>query len=203
MRVLIADTETGGLNPREHSCLSVGALAGDLDTGEIFEMFEEFVRYPSIDDYSVSSKAIEIHGILPADAFAKGIPQEEIAEKFADLHTKHSIMHCGGHNFAPFDVPVMSYQIFKFKDPREFYDNFGYRVLDSLPLVRLTSGMDEVKSGRTVQQAVKALGIDMTDHGKNKYHAALFDAICTFRILHRYRQVFTNPLVVELLNKGK
>jgi len=202
MRVLVADTETGGLNPIEHSCLSVGAVAGNLDTGEILETFESFVRYPSMDDYNVTPGAFAVHGILPETAFKEGLSQEEIAEKFADLHTTHQVMHCGGHNFAPFDVPVLSYQIFKFKDPREFYDNFGYRVLDSLPIVRLTSGMDDVKSGRTVQQSVKALGIDMSDYGKNKYHAALFDAICTFRILHRYRQLFTNPDVVRILNTG-
>lgn len=202
MRVLIADTETGGLKPREHSCLSVGALAGDLDTGEILETFESYVRLPNLDDYNVTPGSIEVHGITPEQAFRDGIPPEEIAEQFADLHTNYNVMHCGGHNF-PFDVEVMSFHIFGFQETEEFRANFGYRMLDSLPVVRLTSGMDEVKSGRTVEQAVKALGIDMSDYGKKNYHAALFDSVCTFRILHRYRQVFTNPEVVTLLNKGK
>ena len=37
MRILIGDTETGGLNPKIHSVFSVGALVGDLETGEIID----------------------------------------------------------------------------------------------------------------------------------------------------------------------
>jgi hypothetical protein len=100
-----------------------------------------------------------------------------------------------------YDVEVMSFQIFGFTETEEFRANFGHRIIDSLPLVRLTSGMEDVKTGRTVSQVVKALGIDMSDYGGKKFHTALFDAVCTFRILHRYRQLFTRPEVVELLNK--
>jgi DNA polymerase-3 subunit epsilon len=171
MRVLIFDTETGGLDPRKHSVLSVGVVIGDLDTGEILETYEAYNRLDSIDDYVVNPGSIEVHGITPAEAFANGVPTQEIQERFADLYTKYNITHIGGHN-VPYDIEMMAFKVFGFDSTAEFRANFGYRILDSSPITRLTSGMEEVKSGATVAQVIKALKIDMTDYGKNKYHAA-------------------------------
>lgn len=200
MKVLVFDTETGGVDPEVHSVFSLGALVGDLNTGEILETFEAYHKLPSIDDYVYTDKAIEIHGITPEIAFQKGVPTEELQNKFTDLWYDHGAAILGGHN-VNFDVQMVSRGVFRIT-PLEFESNFTYRKLDSLPVMRLYTGHDNVKSGASLTQAVKALGIDMADYGKNKYHAALFDSVACFRVLHRFRSVFSNPDFARALTQN-
>ncbi len=197
MRALIYDTETGGLDHTKHSLFSVGALVGDLDTGEIIDMFEAYHKLPSTDDYIYGAGAIEVHGITPDEAFENGLPTEEIRDRFLDLWYNNGAAILGGHN-EPFDRRFVSSQLFDIS-LQEFEANFTYRSLDSLPVLRLFTGHNEVKSGMSLQQAVKALKIDMSDFGKNKYHAALFDSIACFRVLHRFRTAFNNPDLAKAL----
>jgi len=199
MRILIFDTETGGLDPKAHSVFSVGALVGDLETGEIISQFEALHKLPNLEDYKFGAKAIEIHGITPSQAFNDGLTTEEIRVKFMDLWHDHGAQIMGGHN-CPFDVRMMAYGIYGI-EPQQFEANFTYRFVDSLPIMRVFTGNDNVKSGASLSQAVKALGIDMSDVGKNKFHAALFDSICCFRVLHKFRKVLSAPDVVERLTK--
>jgi DNA polymerase III alpha subunit (gram-positive type) len=197
MRVLVFDTETGGLNPEQHSVFSLGALVGDLDSEEIIEKFEALHKLPSISDYVYTAKAVEIHGITPSQAFEEGLPTEEIRDKFMDLWQNHGAAIIGGHNIT-YDVNMLAYQIYHCK-PQEFEANFTHRKLDTLPVIRLFTGHDNVQSGASLGQAIKLLNIDMTDFGKNKFHAALFDSICAFRLMCKFRKVLTQPDVIERL----
>lgn len=199
MKALIYDTETGGVDSEIHSVLSVGALVGDLDTGEVLDMFEAYHRLPSVEDYVYTPKAIEIHGITPQQAFDDGLETESLRDRFVDLWQNHNPSLLGGHN-EDFDRRFMAAQVFGCSRS-EFEANFSYRALDSLPVIRLITGHDNVKSGASLEQAVKILNIDMSDFGKNKYHAALFDSICCFRVLHKIRSVFKNEEVAKLLTK--
>jgi DNA polymerase III alpha subunit (gram-positive type) len=195
MKVMIFDTETGGLNPKKDSVFSVGALVGELDTGNIIETFEAYHRLPQVSDYVFNKDAIEVHGITSEQAFEKGLPTEEIRDKFTDLYYNNNAMIMGGHNVA-FDVRMMSHQIFKI-EPQEFESNFTYRFLDSLPMIRLLAGNEEIKSGSALKQTVKMMNIDMSEFGKNKFHAALFDSICCFKILTKFRQIIGSPEFME------
>lgn len=197
MKVLVFDTETGGLNPKEHSVFSVGALVGDLDTGEIIEKFEALHRLESVQDYKYTAKAIEIHGITPAQAFQEGLTTGKICDKFMDLWTSHGAAIIGGHN-VEFDVRMMAHQLYKI-EPQQFEANFTYRKLDTLPMMRLFTGHDNVMSGATLTQAVKLMNIDMSEFGKNKFHAALFDTICAFKIMCKFRAVLTDSDVIDRL----
>jgi len=197
MKVLIFDTETGGLNPKKHSVFSVGALVGDLDSGKIIAKFEALHRMSSIKDYSYEPDAIEIHGITPEQAFKEGLSTHEIQDRFTDLWHDHGAAIIGGHN-VEFDVRMMAHQIYGI-EPQTFEANFSYRKLDTLPMMRLFSGNEQVASGSTLKQAVKSLNIDMTEYGKNKFHAALFDSICAFQLMCKFRKVLTQSDVVERL----
>lgn len=193
------DTETGGLDPKKHSVFSVGALVGELDTGEIIESFEAYNKLDKVSDYVFESKAIEVHGITPGEAWTKGIPTEELRDKFTDLYYNNSAMILGGHN-PGFDVRMMAHQIFKI-EPQEFEANFTYRSLDSLPLIRLLAGNEEIKSGSALKQTIKMMSINMDEFGKGKFHTALFDSICCFKILCKFRHVISQPDVIERLTK--
>lgn len=197
MRVMVFDTETGGLDSKVHSVFSVGALVGDLNTGEIIDQFECLHRLPSISDYKYTAKAIEIHSITPERAFAEGISTQEIQDKFMDLWNDHGAATMGGHN-VPYDVRMMSHQIYNI-EPQQFESNFTYRFLDTLPLIRVVTGTDKVPSGASLTQAIKAFNVDMSDLGKNKFHAALFDSICAFRLMHKFRTVIMQPDILARL----
>jgi DNA polymerase III alpha subunit (gram-positive type) len=196
---MIMDTETGGLDPKVHSVFSIGALVGDLETGEIISQFEALHKLPSINDYKFTPQAIEIHGITPSQAFSEGITTEEIRDKFMDLWHDHGAQIMGGHN-TQHDVRMMAYQIYGI-EPQQFEANFTYRFIDSLPVVRLFTGNDNVKSGASLTQAVKAFNIDMADVGKNKFHTALFDSIACFRVLHKFRKVLSEEDVIKRLTQ--
>lgn len=197
MKVMVFDTETGGLDSKLHSVFSVGALVGDLDTGEIIDQFECLHKLPTIEDYKYTPKAIEIHGITPERAFKEGLSTEEIQDKFMDLWKDHGAATMGGHN-VPYDVRMMSHQIYKIEQ-QVFESNFTYRFLDTLPLIRVVTGTDKVPSGSSLTQAIKAFNVDMTEFGKNKFHDALFDSIGAFKLMHKFRKVISMPDVLERL----
>lgn len=199
MLALIMDSETGGLDPKTHSVFSVGALVGDLESGKIIDQFEALHRLSSLDDYVYTAKAIEIHGITPQQAFNDGISTNEIQDKLMDLWNNHGAQILGGHNIQ-YDVEMIAHQIYKI-EPAQFRANFTYRLVDSMPLIRLFAGNENIKSGASLSQTAKALNIDLSDIGKNKFHAALFDSICCFRILHKFRRVLCEPDVIERLTK--
>jgi len=200
MRVLVFDTETGGVDSTKHSLLTLGALAGDLDTGEVFEQFEVFHRLPDEADYNISDGAFGVHGITAEDCMDKGVKTTEIQERFADLYMNHNCVLLAGHN-VEFDVRFMCDQIYKFS-VAEFDNTFTYRKLDSMPIVRLFAGVENMQQGATLKQTVKSLGIDMSDVKGGGYHAALYDVIATFRVLCKFRQVLSSPEVVTQLTGG-
>lgn len=197
MRVLVFDTETGGTDSTKHSVLTLGALAGDLDTGEIFEQFEAYNRLPSLADYVIDPGAFEVHGITAQDCFTRGIATQEIQTRFADLYFNHNCVLLGGHN-VEFDVRFICDQIYKIR-VAEFDNTFTYRKVDSMPFIRLFAGVEDMQKGASLKQTIKALNIDMSDIKSGAYHNALYDAIASFRILRKFRQVLTLPEFIKAI----
>jgi DNA polymerase-3 subunit epsilon/ribonuclease T len=198
MKIFVFDTETGGLDSNTCSCLEVGALVGDLDTGEVFETFESKVKLPSRDDYNVTAGAFKVHGITVEECMAEGMTPEDIGTKMIDMFVQHGAQLYGGHN-VPFDVRFVARKIFGF-EPDEWDSTFTFRKIDTHDIIRLMLGTDNMKSGATLGQIAKTLKIPTGDISGGKYHAALFDALITFRVMLRFREAFKSeqflPLVV-------
>ena len=189
MRILITDTETGGLSYKDHSCLSVGWLVGDLETGEELVKREYFVKLPSVEDYSITPESFAVHGITAEEAFSKGVPPEEIATQMLDDYIEYGCQYYGGHNVA-YDVRFLSEHIFGFEtESEDFQANFTYRCIDSLHIVEGLHGLPNVKYGKTLTSALKAFGVDMSDW-PGKSHEALYDCVQCFRLLIRMRELF-------------
>jgi DNA polymerase III epsilon subunit-like protein len=196
---MVFDTETGGFDPEVNSLLSVGIVVGDLDTGQVIEQFEGYLKLDKIEDYNITPSSFEVHGITAEDCMSKGISREEMQNKFMDMYHEHGCSLLAGHNAPLFDVPFIAHQLFKIT-PRQLTDNLTYRILDSMPIIRLFSGVEGMKQGASLSQTIKTIGIDMKDVSGG-YHAALFDSIATFRILHKFRKVLTLPEFVERIKK--
>jgi exonuclease I len=195
MRILLFDSETGGTDPTKHSLLTLGALAGDVDTGQIFEQFEIYHKLPSVADYVIEPAAFDIHGISAQDCFDRGISTAEIQTRFVDLYFNHNCVLLGGHN-VEFDVRFLCKQVFKI-DIFEFDNTFTYRKLDSMPLIRLFAGVEGMQQGASLKQTIKSLNIDMSDLKSGTYHNALYDTIAAFRILCKFRKVLASPNFVK------
>jgi len=182
MLTLLIDTETGGLTPN-YSVLSVGAVVLDVNTGNILEEFEAKVRLASLADYKVTSKALEINKLSVQDCFENGISPEAIRDKLLDMYVKHGCTLLGGHNFL-YDVEMLTANIFNCSIS-EFKQAFTYRWLDSLTVMRLFEGHNEVPAGASLEKTAKALGVKVAD--KSKLHSALVDIKLTAAILHKFR----------------
>ena len=197
MKIFVFDTETGGLDSRKNSCLEVGCLVGDLETGEVFETFESKVKLPNHDDYDVTEGAFKVHGITIEECMAEGMTPEDIGSKMLDMFVKHGAQLYGGHNVM-FDVKFVARKIFNF-EPDEWDSTFTFRKIDTHDIIRLMLGTDNMKSGASLGQIAKSIKIDTSDIRGSKYHAALFDALVTFRIMCRFRQAFKNERFLSIV----
>lgn len=197
MKIMVADTETGGLDTTKHSVLSLGALVGDLDTGEVIESFETLIKLPTINSYIVTAKALEINKLSVAQCFKDGISPSDAVAKLSDLYINNGCQLVGGHNF-DYDIEMISYQLME-STPSEFKRLFTYRKVDTCNLIQLFVG--NIASGASLSKTIEALNIDVSDI-KGSYHGALFDSMCSFRIMHRFRKVLNDPAVIAKLQNA-
>jgi DNA polymerase III epsilon subunit-like protein len=201
MKIFVFDTETGGLDMRTNSLLSVGWLVGDLETGEILDQREEFVKLPSREDYNVTAEAFAVHNITIEQCMSEGVPPEEIRDAMMDMFVKHGAQLYGGHN-VNIDVAGCSIHLFDM-DPMDWPSTFTYRKIDSHDFIRLFLGTEGMKSGGSLTQIAKSLKIPTNDIGGSKYHAALFDAIVTFRIMCFFRKLFKDERLLPLIKANQ
>ncbi len=105
----------------------------------------------------------------------------------------------GGHNVG-YDVDMTARQIFDVTR-NQFLTMLGptaYRLLDTLPLMRMFDGNSDVPSGASLEKAAK--GLDIKIPNKAKLHTALFDAQVTAEVMHAFRKVLKDLNIKELLN---
>lgn len=184
MKVMIADTETGGLDENKQSLLSVGFVIGDLTTGEIFEKYEKYVKH---DSYVISEKSFEVHGITEEYCHEHGVPPQQIADAMSDSYINNNCELIGGHNFQ-FDVRWMSKHLFE-TDGTGFNSLFTHRHLDSFPICQMFNLSDKkVTSGNTLTSWVKYFKIDMSDFKGKNSHNALYDSAACFRVSCEFRK---------------
>jgi|APGre2960657404_1045060.scaffolds.fasta_scaffold09380_4 DNA polymerase III alpha subunit (gram-positive type) len=196
MRALVFDTETGGLDSRQYSLLSIGIVAVDLDSGEILEKIEMLHKL-NLEEYKVSKEAMEINKISLDECVEKGYTTQEISDKFMDMYYNHNCSLLAGHNI-DFDIRFVARQVFKV-EPEALEASTTYRKVDTSAAIRLLNGLDGLKNGASLKQTVSALSIDMSDMKGGKYHTALYDAVATAKILCKFRKVFNDPVFIERL----
>lgn len=199
MRVMIMDTETGGLDPDKYSLLEVAAVVIDLSTGEELDHFDAKHRLPSVKHYRTSPKALEINKLTVEDCFENGVETGAICDKLVSMFKEHGCVAVGGQNFG-FDIPFLARRLFRVTDDewrRTFSRQGRFNLLDTLPIARMLTGILTTKNFK-LESLVKAFGVDMSDV-KGDYHSALKDTIATARLLYKQREClrmgFENPVV--------
>ena len=172
-KILFIDTETGGLNPEEHSLLSIALVVWqDL---KILDSIELFINDGVL---NVTEQAIEINkidiekhksnSITPADAINK--IKEFLQTHFTGLDS--SKITLAGHN-VNYDVNFLRY--FLSKNNESFSSYFSHRVIDTSSILYylFLSGKLEYKA-LSSNEAFQLFGIKIEHR-----HTALGDAVAT------------------------
>jgi DNA polymerase-3 subunit epsilon len=198
MRIMVMDTETGGLDPDKYSLLSVAAVVIDLSSGEELEKWEAFHRLPSRDAYRVTQKALEINGLNLDEVFENGIESKEICNKLVSIFQENNCVGVAGQNYM-FDRRFLARRLFRVSEDeldRIFSRNGRINILDTMPISRMLTGVITTKNF-SLGNLIKAFNVDMSDV-KGKYHTALYDTISTARLLFKQRECLRKGFASEL-----
>lgn len=197
MRVLVMDTETGGLNADKYSLLSVGAVVIDLSDGDIIAQWEAKHKLSSVDAYRVTDGALKVNGLTVEDCFETGLPGDEICETLVTMFQENSCVGVAGQNFH-FDIPFLARRLFRITDDewrRTFSRQGRFNLLDTLPIARMLTGVLSIKNFK-LETLVKAFGVDMSGvKGSSGYHTALYDTLATAKLLYKQRECLRKGFV--------
>lgn len=180
-KLLVIDTETGGLDPATHSILSVGAII--WEDGKLMDSFEVYVLEPTL---QVDKKAMEVnrislpwlhqHGLNPADAVKQFIAF--IERNFNEYQNQRDKVPIVGHNIN-FDVGFLK-RLFSLAG-QNYDEVFSHRVLDTAGILRFLSLAGKISiHGAGSTAAFDYFHIDINS---SERHTALADARATGQLL--------------------
>lgn len=168
----------------------------DLNSGEILKRYETLVKYTREEDYNIVQGALDVNKIAgsPEEAarkcFMEGTDFSEIQDNLMEMWSMNKCTLLAGHNVI-FDIDFIASQIFNVTREQLFSMLGTYRYLDSMPLMILLYGHNDIKSGSSLRKYIASLNIKMSDI-KGDYHGALYDAIAAGRVLARFRKILLN-----------
>jgi DNA polymerase-3 subunit epsilon len=172
--ILFTDTETGGLDPRYHSLLSVG-VALWID-GRIVDTEQYFIKR---DIYKVTMEALEVNKLNVIEVCKKGISEGNLFNSISTFLGRNEIdplrrgvprLTLGGHNIN-FDVGFL-----KEADAYLFNQMFSYRTVDTSAIARFLVDLGKLPEdlrGGSSQKLLDYFKIGDPD----KRHDSLADAI--------------------------
>jgi DNA polymerase-3 subunit epsilon len=176
-RVVVCDTETGGIDPHRDSILSVALVTGDGD-----RQMEIFVREP---DLRITPESRKIHGIterfIKANGQSPGAVCDALDAFVAPIGRK-AIM--AGHNIA-FDVAFLRrlYRIANRVPPRWV----ARRTIDTQTLLWALTSKRRIPPDTTKSSpAFEHFGVAPPDEHR---HSALGDALATRDLLEHIMEI--------------
>jgi DNA polymerase III epsilon subunit-like protein len=184
MQLVVADTETGGLDSKVHSLLSVGMWTLDTVKGTIDNPLYFLVKEPEI---VTTPYAMNVNGLRLQDIDSEGLDPKKALEKVRDyckplstpaIHQPSSA-DCGpnpvGHNIG-FDIGFLNRLVSLSGDTGIL--PFHYRTID-VPSILTTMYLAGIlpKDISSSQKALEYFGMK-----RGKVHNALDDAECTGKV---------------------
>jgi len=181
-RFVVIDTETGGLDPNEHSILSLGAVY--LLDGAIQDTFSVVIAEPEM---STTLEALRVNGMTMAQIEAEGLPPVVAVNALTSWLLKNDLRQrntLAGHNVA-FDIGFLK-RLYRQagKTDKEYSNCFSHR---SLCTQTLALGLDAACVREfphtSLDGLAKALGVVIREGGEKGKHDSLEDAVATAKIL--------------------
>jgi DNA polymerase III epsilon subunit-like protein len=181
-KLLIIDTETGGLSVKEHSLLSIGAAVWINQT--IVDQIEIFVREP---EPSIDPEAIAATGFDLSLIETQGQSPKEAVRQFEVFLARHfgiagerKRIPVAGHN-VQFDIDFIG-RLYGIAEA-QFKGLFSHRVLDTAGILAFLILAERLPSSCSSSTgAFEYFGITFEP---GKRHTALADALATATLLRR------------------
>jgi len=176
-RLLFVDTETGGLNPGEHSLLSLAMVIWEdmeiIDTREL--LINDGILNVTREALAVNRIDIEKH---KQSAISSSRAMDEIILFIGKYFSLQSKITLAGHN-VHFDVNFL--KAFFSRNNKDFSEYFSHRVVDTSSILYFLflAGRLEHKAVSS-DEAFKYFNIEV-----NGRHTALGDAIATAELFTR------------------
>jgi DNA polymerase-3 subunit epsilon len=194
-KLLVIDTETGGLDPLLYSLLSIGAVVWtDGRPGAAIEVLvaepEPVVVASAMAINRIDLVAHAQKGLAPADALS--VFSAFVVEQFGPELAAGEKVILAGHNVA-FDVSFLK-RLFRLAEV-DFGSIFSHRVLDTASVLRFLSlaGMLP-ESAIASTEAFKYMKIAIPQADR---HTALGDAIATAELLSRLVELTRNEHQIQ------
>lgn len=185
-RILVEDTETGGLDNKVDSLLQVGFMV--YEDGKLLDKLKINIEH---EKYFVTKEALKINGINLATH--EGVTPEKAVKEIISFVKKYfdKPAQVLGHNVS-FDVGFVKEL---FAQQGENYDKvFSYRLLDTSALARMLVHFGYLKNGGRLCDIARELGVE---YNENQLHDALYDCEVTHEVFMKMSQFLSKPSVSE------
>ena len=185
-RLVIIDTETGGLDSNEHSILSLGAVV--WTDGVLSEPFHMYIREENM---VTTPEAMKVNGITEAD-LSHAMSPSFVVTHFEDwlrsvgVYGKQTL---GGHNIAAFDMGFVR-RLYRLAGRKKM--PFDYHVLDTMSFAigLRFAGRLQVANVK-LDTLCENFAIKIREPGTR--HNAAEDAIATAKLFTRLVDMMTMP----------
>jgi DNA polymerase III epsilon subunit-like protein len=181
---LFLDTETGGLDPRRHSLLSLGLVAGD--SGGIAERLEILVRHET---YGVTGGGLKVNRIDLAEHHVKALEPSAALHAFDGFLARHfgpdAAVILVGHNIA-FDRAFLG--AFLETLGRDLEPRFSHRTIDTHSIAAALQDAGRIPAEVALNSSglFAHFGIQVPEAQR---HTALGDAVATFELYWKLVEV--------------
>lgn len=181
-KLLVLDTETGGLDPQQHSLLQVGMMV--CENGQVLEKVRINIVHET---YHVTARAMEVNKIDLAKH--TGLTPAQAVEAIVAFVKKHfpKPAQVVGHNVS-FDIGFMK-ALFS-SHGINCDDVFSYRLLDTSSFARILEFAGVIKKGGSLGQLAKQFGIP---YDEKALHDALVDCEVTYALLLKMTKLLKLP----------
>ena len=184
MKILVIDTETGGLDPQKHSLLSIaGVMISDDNGWKMCELFNILVKEDTLHLEEAAMKVNKIN-ILEHCAVAL-TPQQAVGRINMALAENFGVekIVIAGHN-VNFDIGFFKrlWEMGVTSDIESFSRKFSFRSIDTATIAYFLqlSGFGSKKESVNLDFFLKLANIEKED---NVRHTAIGDAILTAKAL--------------------
>lgn len=179
MKIVIVDTETGGLDAQNSAILSLGATI--WENGTVADAgFHILIQEPEWEKH-VDQKALDVNGLTREQIMAGASPGFVVTafEQWLDEHGMFGRIKMGGHN-VHFDIDFMK-RLYRLADRKWPFD---YHVFDTMAAAQILmlAGRIPVKHVN-LDTLTKHFGIEIRADGVAGKHNALEDATAAAKLL--------------------
>jgi len=173
-RLLFIDTETGGLNPNQHSLLSLAMVI--WDDMEIIDSQELLINDGK---HSVTEEALSINKIDIEKHMQSAVSSSQVIEQIVAFISRHFPLQrkitIAGHN-VQFDVNFL--KVLFSENNEDFSKFFSHRIIDTSSILYYL-----YLAGHLKQRAISSdEAFDLFEIKVERRHTALGDAIATAKL---------------------